>query len=441
MTTAATPLLADLDHNLTLSAQGASPRTTSPLSRPPTPDPRQPLRPHPPRQTREPSCPISYHTHEQHRLRRKPTAIFVGGEHGHRLDTGAWAHSPDTEVPFAHIGSPPQALSSLLPLPPSTPSPRLPAGSPSLSSSGSTVQSSPTLTPTGAFGSYFIEHVRDGTQSSAAVSGSFGKSGLRRAKRLPHQVQDLWEVHAVVASSEQQRSAAQQAVVQHQHPIEPGAEHRERAAAQAAGREGRLASFGERRDPATKKHATRRRGKGVRFRGVSSESASREGSLRRSQKEETSSYSLSKYRFPSPPIRDTAETFGKFSRDFFLDFTHSFFQDIRRNPLLCITTVSRLPLPSNAMMCADIAVKVHHLISLIHTPLCCSVLRISKHLPRSTVYSTTTSSKLRTCAHLFPLLHTLRLLTLNAGQGNCTMIPRRRAVTSSDPIEPVQENR
>ena len=311
MTTPATPLLADLDHNLTLSALAlqASPHTATPLSRPPTPDPRQPLRHHPPRTTREHTCPISYNTHEYRRLRRKPTAISVGGEHDDRLAAGAWPTSLDTQVPFAHIGSPPQTLSSSLPLPPSTPSPRFLAGSPSLSSSGTTVQSSPTLTPTGAFGSYFVEHARDGAQGSGEGFGSLSKLGLRRAKRLPHKAQDLWEVHAVVASGEQrQRSIAQPAPVQHQHPADPITEFRKQEATEAVGDQGRNASFEERREPAL---ATRRRGRGVRFQGVSSESASREGSLRISEEEATSSYSLSKYRFPPPPSCGTAGTFGK----------------------------------------------------------------------------------------------------------------------------------
>lgn len=48
---------------------------------------------------------------------------------------------------------------------------RPPAGSQSLTSSGTTAQSSPRLTPTSAFGSCPIEHERDSTQSSAASSG------------------------------------------------------------------------------------------------------------------------------------------------------------------------------------------------------------------------------------------------------------------------------
>ena len=78
------------------------------------------------------------------------------------------------------------------------------------------------------------------------------------------------------------KKTAQPASVQHQQRAEPIVEYRKQEATEVVGSSGRVASFGERREPALGRHVTRRRGRGVRFQGVSSESASREGSLRKS---------------------------------------------------------------------------------------------------------------------------------------------------------------
>jgi hypothetical protein len=194
MATPATALLADFDFDLTSHTQ-ANPL----VPRPPTPDPRRTPTPHPPRRSK----PLFPPAEGQRRLRKKPTAIFVGSEPPGQ----ATIHKPypiEARPFFDASYSSHHTLPSLLPLLPSTPSPRF-ATSPSLSSSGTTVQSSPTLTPTsGHFTSSCNElpPTSKGLDSFSTWNYNQGKFGLRRAKRLPHREQGLWEVHAVVHVSE-----------------------------------------------------------------------------------------------------------------------------------------------------------------------------------------------------------------------------------------------
>jgi hypothetical protein len=305
MATPATALLADFDFDLTSHTQ-ANPL----VPRPPTPDPRRTPTPHPPRR----SNPLSPPTEGQRRLRKKPTAIFVGSEPPGQ----ATIHKPypiETRPFFDASHSSHHTLPSLLPLLPSTPSPRF-ATSPSLSSSGTTVQSSPTLTPTsGHFTSSCNElpPSTKGLDSFSTWNYNQGKFGLRRAKRLPHREQGLWEVHAVVHVSEvsegcsdsgSARQGQGQGHLQHKHYEWCAQQQRragfpatslpqESAISNSATTEERVAQY---RDSANRNNAAHQSTRPERPHGLYSEPT-----RRKTQALESSSFSLSKYHFPAPP--------------------------------------------------------------------------------------------------------------------------------------------
>jgi hypothetical protein len=307
MATPATALLADFDFDLTSHAN-APPF----VPRPPTPDPRRTPTPHPPRRAK-PS--LSANTASKC-LRKKPTAIFVGIE-PKRSRTEARPF-----FDFAHSSS--HSSPSLFPLLPSTPSPRF-AASPSLSSSGTTVQSSPTLTPTTHhFASSYSEPPADAKSFEALSTWDYnrGKFGLRRAKRLPHREQGLWEVHAVVHVGEDSRdcgssSGTGQGQGKGQSQGETPHTHYEWCMQQQR-QAGLLATSLPPASVATQLASTKRPGapddplayqrdatfldtKPEVFHGIYSESTRREGGLRKTQTGESSNFSLSKYQFPAPP--------------------------------------------------------------------------------------------------------------------------------------------
>jgi hypothetical protein len=313
MATPATALLAGFDFDLTSHAN-APPF----VPRPPTPDPRRTPTPHPPRRAK-PS--LSADTASK-RLRKKPTAIFVGSEPKPRET------EPRPFFDFAHPSH--HTLPSLLPLLPSTPSPRF-ATSPSLSSSGTTVQSSPALTPTTHhFASSYSEPPADTTSLDAFSTWDYnrGKFGLRRAKRLPHREQGLWEVHAVVHVGEDGRDfGSSSGIGQRQgqgsgqgrgHFQSESAHKHYHWCAQQQRQAGFLATplhsasvatniasakrSGASDDPSANQHdATSQETKLEAFHGIYSESTRREGGLRKTQTGESSNFSLSKYHFPAPP--------------------------------------------------------------------------------------------------------------------------------------------
>lgn len=307
MAAPATTLLAGFDFDLTSHT-----RANPAIPRPPTPDPRRTPTPHPPRRPRS-SLPSDS---GRKRLRKKPTAIFVGSESITSLP--AYKPCPSEAKPFYDLGyASYPTLPSLLPLLPSTPSPRF-ATSPSLSSSGTTVQSSPTLTPTTAhFESSYIEPQPD-TKDSDVLSpwdNNQGKFGLRRAKRLPRREQGLWEVHAVVHVGEESKEFGSGEGIgkgQRQH------EHYEwcmRQQRQAGLLGTSLPHQSDRNDssatatrssvggngPVNRNDATVPENTQEGFHGIYSESSRREGGLRKTPGVESSSFSLSKYHFPAPP--------------------------------------------------------------------------------------------------------------------------------------------
>lgn len=312
MATPSTALLADFDFNLTSHANAA------PLvPRPPTPDPRRTPTPHPPRRCKPPLSTDD----NRRRLRKKPTAIFVGSEQ--KPQTSAYKPCHIEARPFFDFTQTPHHnLPSLLPLLPSTPSPRF-ATSPSLSSSGTTVQSSPTLTPTtGHFAGSYTETQVDtkGLDTFGTWDHNQGKFGLRRAKRLPHREQGLWEVHAVVHVGEHgkdrggsgssgigQGQGQNQGQSQHKHyewcmqqqrqagflatSIPPESVPSNIATAARSDAQDEISA---------NQNAAAPRNTGA-FHGIHSESTRGEGGLKKTQTGESSNFSLSKYHFPAPP--------------------------------------------------------------------------------------------------------------------------------------------
>jgi hypothetical protein len=303
MATPATALLADFDFNLT--------QATPPIPRPPTPDPRRTPTPHPPRRPTS-----SLPGEGRRRLHKKPTAIFVGSE-----PTGqAPVHEP-CPLPFLDFDHPShRTLLSLLPLLPSTPSPRF-ATSPSLSSGGTTVQSSPTLTPTtGYFASSYSEPPSDTKALDASSTWDYnqGKFGLRRAKRLPHHEQGVWEVHAVVhVSKDSKGCGSSSGTGQGKERERPQHQHYEWCLQQQR-HSGVLASSlpqesdtknsattdtpsAQCKTSANRNDITARDTEFGRPHGVYTQSWKRERHLTKTNTGETSSFTLSKYHFPAPP--------------------------------------------------------------------------------------------------------------------------------------------
>jgi hypothetical protein len=310
MATPETALLADFDFDLT----SATPH----VPRPPTPDPRRTPTPHPPRRSKPHTIPTDA---GPKRLRKKPTAIFVGSEP--KDQDQAYKPCQSEAQPFFDFARPlHHALPSLLPLLPSTPSPRF-ASSPSLSSSATTVQSSPTLTPTTPhFASSYSEPQADTKSFEAFNTWNYnqGRFGLRRAKRLPHREQGLWEVHAVVHIGEDDRdggSSSGNGQETGQHQGQSSHKHYEWCVQQQR-QAGFLAtslpsepvatniataktSSARNKPSVIQNNATPRDSILESFHGIHSESTRREGALRKTQTGESSNFSLSKYQFPAPP--------------------------------------------------------------------------------------------------------------------------------------------
>lgn len=316
MATSETALLADFDFDLTSNANA-----TPLVPRPPTPDPRRTPTTHPPRRSKPPP-PLSTDAAPK-RLRKKPTAIFIGS--GPKSEDLAYKPCQGEAQPFFDFSRPSHlTLPSLLPLLPSTPSPRF-ASSPSLSSSATTVQSSPTLTPTTPhFASSYSEPQVDtkGFEGFNTWNHNKGTFGLRRAKRLPHREQGLWEVHAVVHVSEDGRDGGSSSGIGQGQGKEQNQEQSSHRHYEWCMQQQRQAGFlatplppesvatnnaTTERSSARKKssviqnNATPRDSKLESFHGIHSESTRREGGLRKTQTGDSSNFSLSKYQFPAPP--------------------------------------------------------------------------------------------------------------------------------------------
>jgi len=363
MATPETALLADFDFDLTSNANA-----TPPVPRPPTPDPRRTLTPHPPRRPKPPT--LSTDTAPK-RLRKKPTAIFIGSEP--KSQDVAYKPCQGEAQPFFDFARPSHhTLPSLLPLLPSTPSPRF-ASSPSLSSSATTVQSSPTLTPTTPhFASSYSEPQPDTKSFEAFNTWNYnqGTFGLRRAKRLPHREQGLWEVHAVVHVGEDGRDcggSSSSGIGQGQGQGQGTSSHRHyewcmqqqrQAGFQAtslppdsvATKLATERSSAQKKPSVNQNNATPRDIKLESFHGIHSESTRREGGLRKTQTGESSNFSLSKYQFPAPPGDYRVGLSGEYSCGFlvtpFAEIDHKVTYNILREYITevrVLSTCTRLP--------------------------------------------------------------------------------------------------
>jgi hypothetical protein len=321
MATPATSLLADFDFNLTsLTPPRAEAPPLAP-PRPPTPDPRRTPTPHPPRPLFRSVSSLSTTDNTRRRVRKKPTAIFVGQQTedcSPNRSPSYWPGPDDVEPLNGLQYHSHHTLPCLLPHFPSTPSPRF-ATSPSLSSGGSTIQSSPTVTPTTAHFASSYSDLRPAAKEKSALDPwdqNERKYGLRRAKRLPHLDQGLWEVHAVVHIGEgenggggngggngsdsrvehqQQSDHYNWCLQQQQHAgiLESGSAPEPLVSATPTPR-------AQGRSPVKRKTAnsdTRPKG----FHGIFSESTRREGGLRKASEIASSTYTLSKFHFPAPP--------------------------------------------------------------------------------------------------------------------------------------------
>lgn len=307
MATPATSLLADFDFDLTPRAE--APPLVPP--RPPTPDPRRTPTPRLQRPLYRSVSSFSTDNNRR-RLRKKPTAIFVGQQTENRSPS-FWPCADDVEPLNGHQYHSHHTLSSLLPLFPSTPSPRF-AASPSLSSGGSTIQSSPTVTPTTAHFSSSYNDSRPTAKDPTTLDPweqNESKYGLRRAKRLPHRDQGLWEVHAVVHIGEGEKgSGSSGSRLEHEQQsdyynwclqqqqqsgiLETGPAKEPLIGATLKTPHARTSNIVKRR---TTNSDTRPKG----FHGIFSESTRREGGLRKVSEVPSSTYTLSKFHFPAPP--------------------------------------------------------------------------------------------------------------------------------------------
>ena len=310
MATPATSLLADFDFNLTPLAE--APQLPPPVpQRPSTPDPRRTPTPHPSRSLYRSVSYLSTNNNRR-RLRKKPTAIFVG-QQTENCSPSYWPGPDDVEPLNGRQYHSHHTLTSLLPLFPSTPSPQF-ATSPSLSSGGSTIQSSPTVTPTTAhFGSAYNDPRPAAKESSTLDPWDHNecKYGLRRAKRLPHRDQGLWEVHAVVHIGEADQGIGGSSSSRLEHKQQGDHYNWCLQQQQRAG----ILETSPAKEPLVNAPKTPRaqgsnlvkrktadcdtKPKG--FHGIFSESARREGGLRKASEVPSSTYTLSKFHFPAPP--------------------------------------------------------------------------------------------------------------------------------------------
>ncbi|OQO01959.1 hypothetical protein B0A48_12432 [Cryoendolithus antarcticus] len=314
MSLSTTPLMVDYMRSSAseLRTHRQSPGLHSLPERPPTPDPRQTHRWSPPRQRRElyeQSVPRQIATKH---VRQRPTAIYIGSS-GSSFEAPPGPPSGSAEVPLLPHAEATHIATSLRQHLPKTPSPRFPPSSPSLSSSCTTVQSSPTWTPVGVHDSAVggFGRVCRGERVSEAWRQE-RELNLRRAKRLPHSDERCpWEVHAVVNVSGGGSSGSEQVPQRPSNYPDPSpgsTKYMEGAQAPlpAYPLHPRQLDYHQVLVPGVEvkplfAHQRKRSGRAVHFQGVSSESASREDSLRTKQKEDTARYTLSKYRFPAPP--------------------------------------------------------------------------------------------------------------------------------------------
>lgn len=233
--------------------------------------------------------------HSFARLSRPPADLGHGS--AHHTSSSSSLHSKPSQ----------NFVPSLLPPLPLTPLPRPGTTSPSLSSTVDTLQSTPTHTPIHR-GLWPAEQWED------LVEGDFSEPirtkrkflPVKQAKRLPHhsaheaQGEGIWEVHAAVID------------IGDLGELDKEALHVTRS----EGRGRRPRALGR------EEEASRRRGRLVRFEGIDAEESSsssndhaspRTASQEKQEPTLTSSFSLSKFKFPAPPGSNWEGAFGKFA--------------------------------------------------------------------------------------------------------------------------------
>ena len=226
------------------------------------------------------------------RLRRKPSRRDLSTRRSARFTDGApvtCKTSPLDPLPSHKLPSP------FLPPPPSTPQYSTGAASFSLASTSSTLQSSPVRTPVPAESLYAEQWESAGGQSEA-IRHKRKFPSIKHAKRLPHHAFRGWCVYAAVLDTGESDFA--------------GDGRGEEIYVAQAGKESEPESAGGR---TAGKETDGRRGRSVRFAGVRQETSSSGERSDSGGPRDTftdSTYTLSKFKFPTPPNHIWASTFG-----------------------------------------------------------------------------------------------------------------------------------
>ena len=243
------------------------------------------------------------------RIRRKPSFSSTS------QDTSTSTSPPPTltsSTPLARQSSVKSLLPSLLPPSPLTPTPRLATSSPSLSSTVDTLPSTASHTSSQEgqplFGRWQSTE-RGGLSERTEPIRTKRKLSFKQAKRLPHPAvreagegsgsSGIWQIHAAIIdipTKEQEfRDFEHGARAATRHVTKPSTARRPEIAPQHTaipGSDGKRARY-------------------VRFKEESDREWEDGGQQQSSSEGITSSYSLSKFRFPAPPGHHWTGTFGK----------------------------------------------------------------------------------------------------------------------------------
>lgn len=252
----------------------------------------------------------AYHELDYRRLHRKPSSAdlisardWPTAEDAASPSLAAFAWGPSSNSP-AHADSlaPHELLPSFLPPPPTTPQVRPSTASPSLSSTVTTLQSSPTHTPVCRGATACAQPPPDEPVKRARPLSSNRKfPDLQRAKRLPRPAassqsstqsgNELWEVYAAVFDPAADQGGAP-----------GGTTHVTPTSSSGAA---------EQLQPTIQACSLPRRERYVRFEGLSAsttdfsrESSSGLGIVDEKDPTATSTFSLSRFEFPAPPDQD-----------------------------------------------------------------------------------------------------------------------------------------
>lgn len=256
---------------------------------------------------------------ERRRVRRKPSvANFAPTPPAHAgFPWTSHSGSPHFIHSFAH----PSLLLSSLPPPPVTPRPRPTTASPSLSSTVTTLQSTPTHTPVFRGGSHFEQRrVNDRVELTEPIRTKRKFDSLKQAKRLPRRADagggssggehdeqsgELWKVYAAVfePSAEYQGFEEELVDLNEQSDEQAWLQPAPLFTDYAASPEDRRHRIHSEAPPAD-----------ANDQGPANDLTTTDSAWSREEKETTatSSYSLSRFQFPVPPGQDNwTGTFGQ----------------------------------------------------------------------------------------------------------------------------------